>query len=225
MYTPYPKFRKTTINPETNAPNASDPDYLYLTREPNGQYAEWAFTPAGTWEKIGHLAPKDISPEELVDSLVNHGRPPLPPLSQNNVRYFNAWTEGIWNPADPKTSPYTWRSDAYIQLIDGTSIPFQVPLFKDPDEICNRPFTFQYNDRDYTIAIARNADASYAARFVATISGGDSTVTVYGHMQSYYPNAGSTKQFLEWVKDHRPDEYNRLVAEFNDYCNTQFQKM
>ena len=77
------RFRKTTINPETNTPDASDPDFIYLAREPDGQYAEWVLTPSGSWEKIGHLAPKDISPEELVDSLVNQGHLPLPPLSQS----------------------------------------------------------------------------------------------------------------------------------------------
>lgn len=225
LNTPYPMFRKTTVNPETNTPVASDPNFIYLTKEPDGQYAEWVLTPNGSWEKIGHLAPEDISPEELVDYLVNYGRPPLPPLSQNNVLYFNARTEAVWNPDDPKIFPYMWRSFAYIQLMDGTSIPFQVPLFKNPDEICNRPFRFQYNDRDYTISIARNEDTSHDARFVATISGGNSSMTAYGHMQSYYPHAGSTDRFLEWAKLYRPDEYNRLVGEFNNYCNTPSPKM
>ena len=78
---------------------------------------------------------------------------------------------------------------AEVVLKDGTKIPFDVPVFKDPKDICH-PHTLFYKGNRYVIDIMlNNDDPTHEEKYRAVIrrcNGPESPVFVYGEVSAFY---------------------------------------
>lgn len=109
-------------------------------------------------------------------------------ITRDNVNYFAVISVSDYI-FDYDPDNYYENVIAEVTLKDGTKIPFDVPVFKDPKEICH-PHTLFYNGNRYVIDIMpNNDDPTHKDNYRAVIrrcNGPESPVFVYGEVLAFY---------------------------------------
>lgn len=107
-------------------------------------------------------------------------------ITRDNVNYFTVLSVSQYI---SDYEHYYENVTAEVVLKDGTKIPFDVPVFKDPKEICH-PHTLFYNGNRYVIDIMpNNDDPTHKDNYRAVIrrcNGPESPVFVYGEVLAFY---------------------------------------
>lgn len=101
-------------------------------------------------------------------------------LTNSNADYFIVFAVSCY--VFDYVEPYE-RVYAEIVLKDGTKIPFDVPVFKDPKAICHA-HSFLYKGNRYIIDIMPNDNRSRKEAFRASIHrcNGPEHAVIYGHV-------------------------------------------
>lgn len=109
-------------------------------------------------------------------------------ITRDNVNYFAVVSVSQYI-FDYDSDNYYENVIAEVTLKDGTKIPFDVPVFKDPKDICH-PHTLFYNGNRYVIDIMpNNDDPTHKDNYRAVIrrcNGPESPVFVYGEVLAFY---------------------------------------
>lgn len=109
-------------------------------------------------------------------------------ITRDNVNYFTVLSVSQYI-FDYDSDNYYENVTAEVVLKDGTKIPFDVPVFKDPYDICHSHTLF-YNGNRYVIDIMlNNDDPTHKDKYRAVIrrcNGPESPVFVYGEVLAFY---------------------------------------
>lgn len=107
-------------------------------------------------------------------------------ITRDNVNYFTVLSVSQYI---SDYEHYYENVTAEVVLKDGTKIPFDVPAFKDPYDICH-PHTLFYKGNRYVIDIMlNNDDPTHEEKYRAVIrrcNGPESPVFVYGEVSAFY---------------------------------------
>ena len=107
-------------------------------------------------------------------------------ITRDNVNYFTVLSVSQYI---SDYEHYYENVTAEVVLKDGTKIPFDVPVFKDPYDICH-PHTLFYKGNRYVIDIMlNNDDPTHEENYRAVIrrcNGPESPVFVYGEVSAFY---------------------------------------
>lgn len=107
-------------------------------------------------------------------------------ITRDNINYFTVLSVSQYI---SDYGHYYENVTAEVVLKDGTKIPFDVPAFKDPYDICH-PHTLFYKGNRYVIDIMlNNDDPTHEEKYRAVIrrcNGPESPVFVYGEVSAFY---------------------------------------